>query len=98
MATSEFPSQPRVKAGTQFTDTNVVSDQTQAGSPIPTRYSSPRLNDDSPDLRSGLGFGRHMYEFAQTPETSHSASFEDTAVWDKKAVLALGMFCALPGI
>ena len=37
--------------------------------------------------------------YASTIDTNHSASFEDTAVWDEKAILSLGTYPFLvPGI
>ena len=36
--------------------------------------------------------GPHPIRHASTMDTYHSASFDDTAVWDQKAILSLGMY------
>lgn len=98
MATSKPPGQPLAKAATQLADINVVSDQTEAGSIVPTKCAPTKTIDENRDISSNTRFRQEIYSNAVAPETSHSASRKDSVLWDKKAVLGLGMFSSFLGI
>ena len=98
MPTSKPPRQPLAKASTHRTNINVGSGQTQAGSTIPAKPASIRSNNESLSVHSSPDLGQYEHNAAQSSKTPHSALSEDTEVWDKKAVLALGMSCTLPSM